>query len=217
MKPLLPPIIIGGYGPRRDAWFAGRRGQGFVRSIDDVDCTQDLALRHHLARSRLALARYYRAHMSDEAGPVAAALVTGVRGAIDKSVRDAFRHSGLAHMLAISGLHMALFAGSVYALLRFGCPVAIIGVAPRCQKTLRDDFTHGGHRLFVFIGRRRGDAARLYHVGDILPRFFTRPSGHYHAQCFMGGLIGFAVAAPCCFAGRISNEFFCRDGAGRGL
>lgn len=118
MKPLSPPIIIGGYDPRRDAWFAGRRGQGFVRSIDDVDCTQDLALRHHLARSRLALARYYRAHMSDEAGPVAAALVTGVRGAIDKSVRDAFRHSGLAHMLAISGLHMALFAGSVYALLR---------------------------------------------------------------------------------------------------
>lgn len=118
MKPLPPPIIIGGYDPRRDAWFAGRRGQGFVRSIDDVDCTQDLALRHHLARSRLVLARYYRAHMSDEAGPVAAALVTGVRGAIDKSVRDAFRHSGLAHMLAISGLHMALFAGSVYALLR---------------------------------------------------------------------------------------------------
>lgn len=118
IKPLPTPIIIGGYDPRRDAWFAGRRGQGFMRSIDGVDCSQDLALRHHLARGRLALARHYRAHMSAEAGPVAAALVTGVRGAIDKTVRDAFRHSGLAHMLAISGLHMALFAGSVYALLR---------------------------------------------------------------------------------------------------
>ena len=118
IQPLPRPIFIGGYDPRRDAWFAGRRGQGFMRSIDAVDCTQNLALRHYLARGRLALARYYRAHMSPQTGPVAAALVTGVRAAIDKSVRDAFRHSGLAHMLAISGLHMALFAGSVYALLR---------------------------------------------------------------------------------------------------
>ena len=118
IQPLPRPILIGGYDPRRDAWFAGRRGQGFMRAIDGVDCTQNLALRHYLARGRLALARYYRAHMSPQTGPVAAALVTGVRAAIDKSVRDAFRHSGLAHMLAISGLQTALFAGSVYALLR---------------------------------------------------------------------------------------------------
>ncbi|CAI8229535.1 MAG: ComE operon protein 3 [Alphaproteobacteria bacterium] len=112
------PIVLGGYDPRRDAWFTGRRGQGFIRSIDDVDCTVPIEWRHNLARARLALARHYRANMSDEAGPVAAALVTGVRGAIARSVRDASRHSGLAHMLAISGLHMALFASSVYALLR---------------------------------------------------------------------------------------------------
>lgn len=49
---------------------------------------------------------------------LAAALVTGVRGMIAPDTRRAFRHSGLAHMLAISGLHMALFAGSVYALIR---------------------------------------------------------------------------------------------------
>ena len=49
---------------------------------------------------------------------MAAALVTGVRGMIAPDTRRAFRHSGLAHMLAISGLHMALFAGSVYALIR---------------------------------------------------------------------------------------------------
>ena len=118
ISPLPAPIVLGGYDPRRDAWFAGRRGQGFIRSIDNVDCTAPITWRHNLARARLALARHYRANMSDEAGPVAAALVTGVRGAIARSVRDAFRHSGLAHMLAISGLHMALFAGSVYALLR---------------------------------------------------------------------------------------------------
>jgi predicted membrane metal-binding protein len=34
---------------------------------------------------------------------------------------------------------------------------------------------------------------------------------------FMGRLIGFALAAPCGFASRISNEFFCRHGFGCGL
>ncbi len=112
------PIVIGGFDPRRDAWFAGQRGQGFIRNIEAIDCAQPLRLAHYLARWRLKLAAHYREAMSKDAGPVAAALVTGVRGAIDKSVREAFRHSGLAHMLAISGLHMALFAGSIYALLR---------------------------------------------------------------------------------------------------
>ena len=112
------PIVIGGFDPRRDAWFAGQRGQGFIRNIEEIDCAQPLRFAHYLARWRLRLAAHYREAMSRDTGPVAAALVTGVRGAIEKPVREAFRHSGLAHMLAISGLHMALFAGSIYALLR---------------------------------------------------------------------------------------------------
>lgn len=120
LSPLPKPSVIGGYDPRFTAWFDGRRGQGFVRSVEAINCGQRLNLTHRIARLRLRLATHYRLNMSPETGPVAAALVTGVRGAIEKPVRDAFRHSGLAHMLAISGLHMALFAGSVYALLRYG-------------------------------------------------------------------------------------------------
>lgn len=54
------PIVIGGFEPRLDAWFAGRRGQGFIRAIDEVDCSQDLRLAHYLARWRLQLAEKYR-------------------------------------------------------------------------------------------------------------------------------------------------------------
>lgn len=120
LSPLALPSVIGGYDPRFVAWFDGRRGRGFIREVQTIDCGQRLNLRHRLARLRLRLAAHYRALMSDETGPVAAALVTGVRGKISRPVRDAFRQSGLAHMLAISGLHMALFAGSIYALLRYG-------------------------------------------------------------------------------------------------
>ncbi len=119
LEPLALPTVVDGYDPRASAWFDGQRGRGFVREVQTIDCTASPSLGHRLARLRLALAAKYRSSMSDTVGPVAAALVTGVRGMISKPVREAFRHSGLAHMLAISGLHMALFAGSIYALLRF--------------------------------------------------------------------------------------------------
>lgn len=118
LQPLPLPVVVDGHDPRLRAWFAGQRGRGFIKQIKKVTCPETPSFAHRLARWRLGLAAHYRDSMSAEAGPIAAALITGVRGMIDSKVRQAFRHSGLAHMLAISGLHMALFAGSVYALIR---------------------------------------------------------------------------------------------------
>ncbi|MGB0341950.1 MAG: ComEC/Rec2 family competence protein [Parvibaculales bacterium] len=122
VRPLQGPVIRGGYDPRFAGFFNGRAGQGFIREIGQVDCAAPLSIaekwRMGLANFRLQLAAHLRDAMPTAQGSVAAALVTGVRGAIPKSTRTLFRDSGLAHMLAISGLHMALFAGSVYALLR---------------------------------------------------------------------------------------------------
>lgn len=53
-------------------------------------------------------------------GALASALITGERGRIAEPTLEALRHSGLAHLLAISGLHMALMAGTLYALVRAG-------------------------------------------------------------------------------------------------
>ncbi len=49
---------------------------------------------------------------------VASALITGMRGAIDKSDYEAMRNAGLAHVLAISGLHMGLLCGAVFFISR---------------------------------------------------------------------------------------------------
>jgi competence protein ComEC len=51
-------------------------------------------------------------------GAVAAALMTGERGAIPPKVIAAWRESGLAHLLAISGLHMGLVTGILFFSLR---------------------------------------------------------------------------------------------------
>ena len=75
---------------------------------------------------RMALARYragFAAHLVDlmpkPAGAIAAALLVGERRFISEEVYNRFRDSGLAHLLAISGLHMGLICFGSLAIIRF--------------------------------------------------------------------------------------------------
>ena len=45
-------------------------------------------------------------------------MFTGTRDFQDSDIITAFRHSGLSHLLAISGLHMSLFCFGVYLFVR---------------------------------------------------------------------------------------------------
>ena len=45
-------------------------------------------------------------------------LITGERGGISESTNQAFRDSGLFHILSISGLHMVIMAGAVFFCIR---------------------------------------------------------------------------------------------------
>ena len=47
-----------------------------------------------------------------------ARLITGERGAITQATNDAYRDSGLFHILSISGLHMVIMAGAVFWVVR---------------------------------------------------------------------------------------------------
>jgi competence protein ComEC len=51
-------------------------------------------------------------------GGIASALITGERGGITEEDQAALRDAGLAHVLAIAGLHMALVGGGLFWLLR---------------------------------------------------------------------------------------------------
>lgn len=53
----------------------------------------------------------------DEAG-VAIALITGNRDRISRLIQDYFRFSGATHIMAVSGLHLTVVAGSILLLLR---------------------------------------------------------------------------------------------------
>ena len=56
--------------------------------------------------------------LDGDTGAVAAALIMGQRGSISEETLTAMRDAGLAHLLAISGLHMGLVAGLLFFTVR---------------------------------------------------------------------------------------------------
>jgi competence protein ComEC len=73
--------------------------------------------------------------LSPRTGPVAAALLFGGRMQMDEDIRDAFTQSGLLHVLAISGMHVAILALLLWGIGRLAglsvpgtCVLTIVGV-----------------------------------------------------------------------------------------
>ena len=86
--------------------------------------------RRFLFGLRGAIAERIRSAVSGDAGAFAAAIVTDERRAISAETVEALRLSGLAHIVAISGLNMALAAGIFFIGVRSMLSV-FMGIAQR--------------------------------------------------------------------------------------
>jgi competence protein ComEC len=119
-----PPAAPGSYDFARDAWFDSIGGVGFV--IGDIAAARldspPLRLRISMAVNafRWSLAQRILARMGPSSGGIGAAMVTGHEAWISEDQTEAMRASGLAHILSISGLHMAIVGGFVFAAVRLG-------------------------------------------------------------------------------------------------
>ncbi len=113
------PVVPNGYSPRKRAFFEQVGGFGYAISIPEVSEPETLSVKHHVARTRYAIAKRIMAVAPEETAGLQAALLTGVRRYIPPEQTEALRAAGLAHILAISGLHMGLLAGSAYFVFTF--------------------------------------------------------------------------------------------------
>ncbi|XBQ15630.1 MAG: ComEC/Rec2 family competence protein [Oceanicaulis sp.] len=109
------PAAPGGYDGGRAAWYDGvaLTGWSLGRLQPGPEIETDRFARR-LAAFRWMLAERIRERAGERTGGIAAALLTGDRSGVSEADAEALRLSGLGHILAISGLHMALFAGGVY-------------------------------------------------------------------------------------------------------
>ena len=115
--PLSGPHLAGTADYGRQLWLSGIGATGYlIRAELRAADSSNFAMR--LDRLRYAVARRLLEQMGQPPGPIAAALLVGVRDQMDETVYGWFRFSGLAHLLAISGLHMAFFCFGLYAILR---------------------------------------------------------------------------------------------------
>ena len=111
------PVEPGGFDFQRHTWFNGLGAIGYTR-VPVLTLTPAQAGETRIFTARMALSDRIRAAVPGETGAIAAALITGDRSGLSQQVTDALRHTNLAHLLAISGLHMGLVTGFVYASLR---------------------------------------------------------------------------------------------------
>jgi competence protein ComEC len=124
LTPLPSPVEPGGYDFARALWFQGigATGVGFGAPEIITERSRDVnwSARRAIEAVRSAIRdRVANALPEDLAGFVGA-LIIGERSGIPAETQTALQISGLAHILAISGLHMSLMAGSVFWLLRAG-------------------------------------------------------------------------------------------------
>ncbi len=119
LSPPPGPAAPNGYDPARAAWFDGVALTGFaISDLEPVELDSRDRFARALAGFRWRLAERIREKTGPRTGGVAAALLTGERSGVSEDDAEALRLSGLGHILAISGLHMALFAGGVYMAAR---------------------------------------------------------------------------------------------------
>jgi len=120
LSPPSAPAEPGGFDFRRHAWFDRLGAVGYARSPAVALDPPEGGLTLVVQRARMALSGALRARIPGDQGAFAAAILTGDRSAISRDALQALRDSNLAHLLAISGLHMGLLTAVVFAALRFG-------------------------------------------------------------------------------------------------
>lgn len=123
LMPTGAPVEPGAFDFRRQAYFDRLGGVGLIRGGPFAIPTlgpEGWTDRAHLwlARLRYRISLHLQTTIPGRAGAFAAAIVVGDRAAISDADAEALRASNLAHLLAISGLHMGMLTGLVFALAR---------------------------------------------------------------------------------------------------
>lgn len=115
------PVEPGGFDFQRMAWFDRIGAVGYTRAPALLVAPSDEGMAGLFVQGlRARIGAGVRAAIPGEAGGFAVAVTTGDRSGMSRETIATLRGSNLAHLLAISGLHMGLLTAFVFAALRYG-------------------------------------------------------------------------------------------------
>ncbi len=118
VRPPPAPAYPGAWDFQRAAFFEGLGGSGFALGPLEIKAQGGVA--PPLSGMRARIEARVMAALPGPDGAVAAALLTGGQSGVPPEAMQAMRDSGLAHLLSVSGLHIAIVMGLVFAVLRGG-------------------------------------------------------------------------------------------------
>ncbi len=119
LNPPSPPVMPAGFDFQRYMYFKSIGAVGFIYKKEaSLKDPPSFSFKGWNERLRTKITQKVRENLNESVSSIAVALVTGKRKSIAQEDRDAMRESGLAHLLAISGLHVGLFAGVVFFFVR---------------------------------------------------------------------------------------------------
>ncbi len=117
LMPPPEPVLPHGFDFARQAWFEGLGAVGFAYTAP-AELEPPSGAAAALTTLRMKIGERIRGAVGGTSGAVAAALINGERASIPDEVSEDLRAAGIYHVLSISGLHMVLFAGSLFWTVR---------------------------------------------------------------------------------------------------
>jgi competence protein ComEC len=123
VNPPPQPASPGGYDFARDAWFDSVGGVGLALGAPrawrpEAAPPWRLRMRMRVNALRWRLTEDIVRTLGPETGGLAAAMTTGEQAFVPQAQVEALRAAGLAHIISISGVHMAIVGGFTFAGLR---------------------------------------------------------------------------------------------------
>ncbi|MDX2142417.1 MAG: ComEC/Rec2 family competence protein [Rhodospirillaceae bacterium] len=123
LRPPERPVVPGGFEYQRYLFFERIGALGYTLQPWELKRAQaeegmSAQARQTIENLRRDISDRILAVIPGDAGAVAVALVTGEQSLISEPLQEAYRVSGLAHLLSISGVHMSLLAAAVFVLVR---------------------------------------------------------------------------------------------------
>ena len=111
-----PPeaVLPGGFNYARYAFFQGISAIGYATGYIKVIKKGNTKNLPFITKIKVAIFNSFYANMENKNAAIATALFLGDSKKIDNYTYESIKNSGVAHLLAISGMHIALVAGLIF-------------------------------------------------------------------------------------------------------